>query len=282
MDKNENSGKNIVKIDTIKDLYKIPFNVLKSKKIYEFKGKYFEQIYKEALEQEKKESENKSSIKFIYCKNTKEDKIENNLKNKTISTNKKSKDYINKEKNNNKNKKRNSYENNEYNELRSKNKKNSLEIDIFENKLDIVGRQRLNSCNIPSYKRKEFKIKKITFQIDYNTKMGEELGLIGSIKELGSWDKNKIIRMYWNDGNIWKTTIDVSFMDINSFEFKFILIDKGDIKEWENGNNRIFNHNEYKTLLEKNIIKNKNIYKIDYDYIVNEGTLILKCIWNKK
>ena len=90
--------------------------------------------------------------------------------------------------------------------------------------------------------------------------------------------------MHWNEGNTWKATIDISIIDINSFEFKFVLLNKGEIKQWENGNNRIFNQNEFKTLIEKNISnnKNKNIYEIHYDYIVNENTLVLKCTWNKK
>ena len=279
MDKNKKTEKNIINIETITDLHKIPLNIIKTKKLYEFKGKYFEQIYKEALEQEKKESEKKPALKFVYCKSPKKDKTENILENKAISKNKIHKDLSNKKENNNTHTNKN-FEDND--ELRKSNKKNSLEINIFDDQLDIVGRLRTNSCHIPARKKKEFKIKKITFQIDYDTKMGEEVGLIGSIKELGSWDKNKIIRMYWNDGNIWKTTIDVSFIDISSFEFKFILIDKGDIKEWENGNNRIFKHNKFKKIIEKNINKNKNIYEKDYDYIVNEGTLILKCNWNKK
>ena len=38
-----------VEINTCIDLYKLPINVLKSTKIYNFKGKYFDKIYEEAL-----------------------------------------------------------------------------------------------------------------------------------------------------------------------------------------------------------------------------------------
>ena len=278
MDKNRNSDKNIINIETISDLHKIPFNIIKSKKIYEFKGKYFEKLYKEALELEKKESEKKSSIKFVYIKKPKEKEKEKlndkNCENKIKIKNKTSKDLINNLKNENSNKNKKSKDNIEF-----RNKKNSFEIDIINENIDLIGRLRINSCHIPR-KKKELKIKNIDFQINYNTKIGEEIGLIGSIKELGCWDKNKLLRMHWADGNIWKTTIDFSFIENDSFEYKYVLIEKGEIKAWENGNNRLFNHSEFKQLISKN--RNKNIYENDYDYIAKENKIVLKNIWNKK
>lgn len=278
MDKNRNSDKNIINIETISDLHKIPFNIIKSKKIYEFKGKYFEKIYQEALELEKKESEKKSSIKFVYIKKPKEKEKEKlndkNCENKIKIKNKTSKDLINNLKNENSNKNKKSKDNIEF-----RNKKNSFEIDIINENIDLIGRLRINSCHIPR-KKKELKIKNIDFQINYNTKIGEEIGLIGSIKELGCWDKNKLLRMHWADGNIWKTTIDFSFIENDSFEYKYVLIEKGEIKAWENGNNRLFNHSEFKQLISKN--RNKNIYENDYDYIAKENKIVLKNIWNKK
>ena len=278
MDKNRNSDKNIINIETISDLHKIPFNIIKSKKIYEFKGKYFEKIYQEALELEKKESKKKSSIKFIYIKKPKEkekEKLNNkNCENKIKRKNKTSKDLINNLKNENSNKNKKSKDNIEF-----RNKKNSFEIDIINENIDLIGRLRINSCHIPR-KKKELKIKNIDFQINYNTKIGEEIGLIGSIKELGCWNKDKLLRMHWADGNIWKTTIDFSFIENDSFEYKYVLIENGEIKEWENGNNRLFNHNEFKQLISKN--RNKNIYENDYDYIAKENKIVLKGIWNKK
>ena len=278
MDKNRNSEKNIINIETVSDLHKIPFNIIESKKLYEFKGKYFDKIYQEALELEKKESEKETSIKFVYCQKPKENKNVKNKKSeyKVKIKNKTSKDIINNIKNDNSNKIKKSKDNID---LNFKNKKNSFEIDILNENIDLVGRFRINSCHIPR-KKKELKIKKIDFKINYDTKMGEEIGLIGSIKELGCWNKDKLLRMHWTDGNIWETTIDFSFVEINSFEYKFVLIENGEIKEWENGNNRIFNHNEFKQLISK--YKNKNVNESDYDYIVKDNKIVLKCIWNKK
>ena len=278
MNKNRNSDKNIINIETVSDLHKIPFSIIKSKKLYEFKGKYFDKIYQEALELEKKESEKETPIKFVYCQMPKENKNEKNKKceNKVKIKNKTSKDIVNNLKNDNPNKIKNSKDNIDFN---FKNKKNSFEIDILNENIDLVGRLRINSCHIPR-KKIEIKIKKIDFKINYDTKMGEEIGLIGSIKELGCWNKDKLLRMHWTDGNIWETTIDFSFVEIDSFEYKFVLIENGEIKEWENGNNRIFNHNEFKQIISK--YKNKNIYENDYDYIIKDNKIVLKCIWNKK
>lgn len=272
----KNFENNIINIESITDLHKIPFNIIKSKKLYEFKGKYFDKIYQEALELEKKELKKKPLIKFTYSKISKKDKFEDGCENNKFPKNKTSKGLINKKEKNN-----SVHKDKENQELRAKDKRNSLQIDIIDEKIDL-GRLRINSSKISSGKNKEFKIKKIEFQMYYNTSMGEEVGLIGSIKELGSWDKNKVLRMHWDDGNIWTATIDFSFVEITSFEFKFILIDNGKIKEWENGNNRIFNINEFKLLIRKKIQGKNNKEEIDYDYILNENTLILKCIWNKK
>ena len=40
-------------IETSADLYKLPISVLKNTKIYDFKGKYFDRIYEEALKIER-------------------------------------------------------------------------------------------------------------------------------------------------------------------------------------------------------------------------------------
>ncbi len=48
-----------IELNTCFDLYKLPISVLNNTKIYNFKGKYFDKIYEEALKIEKsrKESE---------------------------------------------------------------------------------------------------------------------------------------------------------------------------------------------------------------------------------
>jgi len=43
-----------IELNTCFDLYKLPIDVLKKTKIYNFKGKYFDKIYEEALKLEEK------------------------------------------------------------------------------------------------------------------------------------------------------------------------------------------------------------------------------------
>lgn len=56
-----------IELNTCFDLYKLPISVLKSTKIYNFKGKYFDKIYEEALKIEKNgnfKGEEKKSLNF--------------------------------------------------------------------------------------------------------------------------------------------------------------------------------------------------------------------------
>lgn len=48
-----NNNQEKIELNTCFDLYKLPINVLKNTKIYNFKGKYFDKIYEEALKIEK-------------------------------------------------------------------------------------------------------------------------------------------------------------------------------------------------------------------------------------
>ena len=273
MDKNNEQKQKIINIETASDLHKIPFNVLKSSKIYDFKGKYYDQLYKEALSLEEQEANKKPKIKFVYCKTIKENLDEDENKEDLKKPNSSSEINIIKEK-----------EKKNLKKIKKKLKKNSFDVNIVNENIESFHKQRTNSHHISSIKRKEFKIRKIVFQMNYATKMGEEIGLIGSIKELGLWDKNNMIRMNWNEGNNWKAIIDVSFADINAFEYKFVLIERGKIKEWEKGNNRIFNINGIQNIVIKYINKKNNdnselIETSDYSYNFKDNTLLLKCVW---
>jgi hypothetical protein len=277
MDKNNEQNQKMINIETISDLHKIPFNVLKSSKISNFKGKYYDQLYKEALSLEEQEASNKPKIKFVYCKNINENLDEDENKEDINPELQKpnSLSEINiiekKEKTNQK-------------EIKIKLKRNSYEVNIENENSESFHNQRTNSYHISSIKRKEFKISKIVFEMKYGTKMGEEIGLIGSIKELGLWDQKNMIRMNWNEGNKWRTIIDTSFAKINTFEYKFVLVEGGKIKEWEKGNNRIFNLYEIENLVIKYINKKTNnnaelVDTSDYSYNFKDNTLLLKCVW---
>ena len=202
MDKQEikksNPEEKKILIETSSDLYKLPLDIIKNTKIYNFKGNYFDELYEEALKIEKAGG--------------------------------------------------------------------------------------LEKFSISNYLKKGIKIEKIKFQMTYQTQMGQELGVIGSIKELGEWNQDKALKMEQTNGNVWIKKID--YNENIDFEFKFIFIVNMKVEKWEDGNNRKFNFNDIKSKLENeknnsdivNINYNQQIYKFDS----NENLLTIIAEWNKK
>ena len=190
-----------VVLETSADLYKLPLSVLKNTKLYDYSGKYFEQIFKDLLKAEKNGDE--LQISNIYNK---------------ASINKK-------------------------------------EI--------IINRIIIRIIN-PFYKSQQ------------------ELGIIGSIKELGNWNQEKSLKMeYYEEENIWQKEFELKKKE--DFEYKFIFISNGIIKKWEDGNNRIFKYSYIIKLIEMNLedgiahIEEENQESFDYD--LNEQLLIINCDW---
>ena len=120
-------------------------------------------------------------------------------------------------------------------------------------------------------------IKKIKFIIQYNTNFGEEVAILGSIPLLGFWKLEGKFKLKWNEGNIWTGEIDMNKDNMKYFEFKFVIIEKNNIKLWENGNNNIFGYEDIIKNVQKNRIGKYDKYTYEYDK--NEKLLILKCNW---
>ena len=66
------------------------------------------------------------------------------------------------------------------------------------------------------------------------------MAILGSIPLLGFWKLEGKFKLKWNEGNIWTGEIDMNKDNMKYFEFKFVIIEKNNIKLWENGNNNIF------------------------------------------
>ena len=134
---------------------------------------------------------------------------------------------------------------------------------------------------------REIKIDKINFEIKYDTKMGEDIAVIGSTNNLGNWEVNRSLKLGWNYGNIWKGEFYVGDSNISDFEYKFILICGNYIKRWEDGYNRKFNFSKIKELI-KSYPENytsvylKNIEGINIYYDYNNNSLTMTCFWNIK
>jgi hypothetical protein len=124
-----------------------------------------------------------------------------------------------------------------------------------------------------------YPLNKIIFSIIYNTIYGEEVCVLGSSAKLGMWKYEGALHLGWNEGNLWKGEINIGVEDLQDFEFKFIIVEKGKIKYWESGNNNIVN---FTGLINEFQFKQKGKYnKYEYDYHPNDGSLTIKCNWNK-
>ena len=275
-EENENNNniiqdKNKIILNKDIDLYKISIKTIKETKLSNFKGDLFNEILSEMVK-----SGGKNEIippKEITKKNPKKVKIINQkLMSLSKSPNKKVYKLKNIKKLHNIIAKNKSY--NSSNSSRTNKLNDSVHAN---NKILLKGKNSL----------KEFKIEKITFQMKYNTQMGEDLAVIGSINELGTWNQSQALKMGWNDGNIWKGTLLFSDSNVIDFEYKFIFISKGQVKQWENGNNRKFILSQIKGLIQScpnggNIIHLKNISGQNLDFNYNDNSLTIICEWNRK
>ncbi len=119
------------------------------------------------------------------------------------------------------------------------------------------------------------KIEKIIFEMKYQTQMGQELGILGNLNELGNWNQDNALRMQWTDGNIWIKEIEGNNDNI---EYKFIFIVNNRVQRWEDGGNRILNLKEIK---EK--IKNEKKFELNQQtYEFNNNILKIISNWNQK
>lgn len=255
---NNNKSNDKFNLNSDIDLYKIPIKTLKDTKLSDFNGKLIHKLLTEMLDNS--ENININNIKYENDNKSKNIIIKNNYQNYRERFN---------QRNNNKN--IYSYET-EY----KMNKSSSFNTRYKNN-------NKLNYIN----DFKLFKIEKIIFQIKYDTKLGEDLAVIGSINELGNWKPYNALKMGWNEGNIWKTELFINDKTILDFEYKFILICGGSVKRWEEGYNRKFNFSEIKKLIEICPWEGTNIHLNNYqgksmDFNYNDNALTVICWWNIK
>lgn len=308
--KNHNSknSKKII-INTKEDLSKLSFATLKNAKILDFEGEYFDFIYNRALGIEKSPSKKESilaSNNFLINKQSaKKPQLKESKTAKTLKTTKK---IIKKTVNNtttttstmakkkdekkniisNNNTSINTSVNNNFNNyfFNQQNYNSDANIDYANQSLPLPSIKFNKDMGIQLLK-KQLKIDYIIFQMKYNTLPGEDLGVIGSIEELGMWDQNKALKLGWTSGNVWKTKINYNFTRNNNFEFKFIFISNGRVKQWEDGSNRKINYEQLKELIEPNmkegyLVTLKNINGNDLIYNHKDCSLTINCDWNKK
>ena len=255
--KNREKNKKIkpeIIINDKSDLNKISLNDIINENLLKFGGTYFNKLYEKARYEEIMDNYEKLSLKGCSI-------LRYKSKNNELYK-------IDEE---------------EYNEMKKLKKENrSIKSDNSINSTKHKTEQILNQITNTNC---SFKLQKINFEIKFDTFIGQSISIIGSIDKLGNWDEYKALNMNWTEGNIWKANIEHD--DIKSFEYKFIFMENGAIKKWEDGINRIFSFSQIKNILEPNLISGKiiklnNIMNQSIEYNYNDYSLTIISEWNKK
>ena len=255
--KNREKNKKIkpeIIINDKSDLNKISLNDIINENLLKFGGTYFNKLYEKARYEEIMDNYEKLSLKGCSI-------LRYKSKNNELYK-------IDEE---------------EYNEMKKLKKENrSIKSDNSINRTKQKTEQILNQITNTNY---SFKLHKINFEIKFDTFIGQSISIIGSIDKLGNWDECKALNMNWTEGNIWKANIE--YDDNKGFEYKFIFMENGAIKKWEDGINRIFSFSQIKNLLEPNLISGKiiklnNIMNQSIEYNYNHYSLTILSEWNKK
>ena len=217
--KNREKNKKIkpeIIINDKSDLNKISLNDIINENLLKFGGTYFNKLYEKARYEEIMDNYEKLSLKGCSI-------LRYKSKNNELYK-------IDEE---------------EYNEMKKLKKENrSIKSDNSINSTKHKTEQILNQITNTNC---SFKLQKINFEIKFDTFIGQSISIIGSIDKLGNWDEYKALNMNWTEGNIWKANIEHD--DIKSFEYKFIFMENGAIKKWEDGINRIFSFSQIKNKL---------------------------------
>jgi hypothetical protein len=249
----DNSKPDIVINDKI-DLNQIPLNDIINKNLLNFCGEYFDKLYENARNEELVENNERLSLKRRALSNY-------SLKKSELFK-------IDEE---------------EYNEINTLKESRNIKSDniIYCN----IKQKEEKLLNLPTKLNLPFKLNKINFEIKFDTFFGQSISFIGSIDKLGNWNEYKALNMNWNEGNIWKANIEDD--NIKCFEYKFIILENGIIKKWEDGINRYFSLTQIKNLFESNllngnIIKINNIMEQSIEYNYNDYSLTIISEWNKK
>ena len=249
----DNSKPDIVINDKI-DLNQIPLNDIINKNLLNFCGEYYDKLYENARNEELVENNERLSLKRRALSNY-------SLKKSELFK-------IDEE---------------EYNEINTLKESRNIKSDniIYCN----IKQKEEKLLNLPTKLNLPFKLNKINFEIKFDTFFGQSISIIGSIDKLGNWNEYKALNMNWNEGNIWKANIEDD--NIKCFEYKFIILENGIIKKWEDGINRYFSLTQIKNLFESNllngnIIKINNIMEQSIEYNYNDYSLTIISEWNKK
>lgn len=82
---------------------------------------------------------------------------------------------------------------------------------------------------------------KVTFHINYHTSWGQKLYVVGSVPQLGSWEKALAKEMYYTEDGNWELQLEVP-TETTGIEYRYFLSfqDKPVFEEWEINHHVIF------------------------------------------
>jgi hypothetical protein len=78
---------------------------------------------------------------------------------------------------------------------------------------------------------------KVQFKVHYETRLGEDLYIIGSHDKLGAWDQLHAVPMKWGEGGNWTALLDLPAGGVMFYKYVVQTIDKG--FKWQDGANSL-------------------------------------------
>jgi starch-binding domain-containing protein 1 len=91
-----------------------------------------------------------------------------------------------------------------------------------ENALDLVGTKVNMTCR---------------FSVHYETKLGEDLFVIGSHEKLGAWRMEAATPMTWTEGGVWQGDVDLPAGGV--FFYKYVVKQADGTHRWQDGANNL-------------------------------------------
>ena len=75
------------------------------------------------------------------------------------------------------------------------------------------------------------------FHIKFRTDYGQQMKIVGSALEFGSWAIAKSPVMKWSEGDVWSATLRLPVGNI--YEYKYVVVDAhgASVVQWQKGNN---------------------------------------------
>lgn len=78
---------------------------------------------------------------------------------------------------------------------------------------------------------------KVQFNVPFDTKLGEEVMIIGSHEKLGAWNQSNACPMAWSDGGVWRASLELPAGGVFFYKYVVKTLDQG--FKWQEGANNL-------------------------------------------